>query len=52
MPDSQLEEKYPQTSGRNYCVGILSDKISEPIWQIEYHPFANLLLAIKSDKYV
>jgi hypothetical protein len=32
MPDSQVDEKYPQTSGRNYCVGVLSDNVSEPVW--------------------
>ena len=52
MPDSQVDEKYPQTSGRNYCVGVLSDNVSEPVWQIEYHSFANLLLSIKSDNLV
>jgi WD40 repeat protein len=39
-------------SGRNYCVGVLSDKVNEPVWQVEYHPFANLLLSIKSDNLV
>jgi hypothetical protein len=52
MPDSQLEEKYPQTHGRNYCVGTLSDNVSAPVWQIEYHPFANVLLSIKSETLV
>lgn len=52
MPDSQMEEKYPQNNGRNFCVGILSDKVAEPVWQIEYHPFANYLLSIKSDNLV
>ena len=52
IPEAVKDDKFPQTDGRNYCVGIWSDKIAEPYWQLSYHPFADLLLAIKADKYI
>ena len=52
IPEADKDEKYPQTDGKNYCVGIWSDNVAEPYWQLQYHPFADLLLAIKSDKII
>lgn len=43
---------YPETKGVNFSIGLWTDKKEEPVWQLEYHPFVDLLLSIKSDSSV
>ena len=50
MPGFLGDEKYPQTDGRNFQVGTLSDADgNEPYWRLEYHAILPLLLSIKGD---
>lgn len=52
MPLLQKDEQYPMTNGKSFCVGIWSDNIAEPVWQLQYHPFTDYLLSIKSDNII
>ncbi len=49
FPKDFVAKDYPETKGKNFCVGTWTDGQEEPVWQIEYHPFLSLLVAIKSD---
>jgi hypothetical protein len=48
IPSFARGEKYPQTYGKNFNVGQWKDGLNEPYWQLEYHDFLPLLLAVKS----
>ena len=51
-PENAGDEKFPTTNGRNHCVAVLDDSVSEPVWQVQYHPFTNMLLSLKSEKLI
>lgn len=42
------EEFYRATNGVNYQVGEMSDGVAEPYWILKYHPFLNILMALKT----
>jgi len=52
LPKFDKDDKYPTTNGRSFCVGVFNDSVAEPYWQLKYHPFLHLLLAIKSDSII
>ena len=52
IPDFPKDDKYPQTDGRNFCVGSWSDGTGEPYWNLASHPFLPLLLAVKASSKV
>ena len=52
MPLLLKDEQYPTTNGKSFCVGVWSDNIAEPVWQLQYHPFTDYLLSIKSDNII
>lgn len=49
LPEDE-EEQYAQTNGNSHMIGTWTDKVEAPYWQISYHPFTNLLLAVKAGK--
>ena len=52
IPQFQKEDKYPTTGGRNFCVGLWNDGVKEPYWNIDYHHFSPLLVAVKANSKV
>ena len=40
--------RYPQTNGKNYCVGLWASH-RDVIWQLVHHPIENLILSVSAD---
>lgn len=52
IPSFSRDEKYPQTDGKNNCVGMFSTGVKQPYWHLEFHYFLPLLAAVKSGEKV
>ncbi|CDW78768.1 wd40 repeat-containing protein [Stylonychia lemnae] len=48
IPNLQEQKYYPQSDGKNYCIGVFSSH-KDVVWQLAYHPVDEQLLSVSAD---